>query len=404
MNIQSVTWVVKASKFCNMRCGYCYEWNELSNRTRMEAHTWVGLFKAMGAYHRLLASRSRDSETQIVTRFILHGGEPTALPLPYLEEVMRLKAQTLSDMGMDADAIQNSVQTNLYAPSEEMIDFLALHRFSVGVSYDVQPGVRLSVSGQPTESRVRRNIDKLRERGFPVGGIAVLARHTHEKLIEVYEYFADQGIALRILPLFEGPSERPWGQFALSHDACVAALEKLFVHWLETGVRVSLAPFVDDFETVLRKMLHVEVRPYDRRANGDGVMLVNVDGDLFRILDAYDKHLRMGNVRDQGIDEILESQEYADSLRRDEAHRQKYCSTCMYAGGCNGWPAFANQYTGSYEGHCPITYRIHLFMEAYLRRHGFGESELGDMFVSLLAGREGQLGGKRHPVEELVGR
>ena len=30
--LKMVNWVVKVSKLCNLRCRYCYEWNELHRR------------------------------------------------------------------------------------------------------------------------------------------------------------------------------------------------------------------------------------------------------------------------------------------------------------------------------------------------------------------------------------
>jgi hypothetical protein len=42
-------------------------------------------------------------------------------------------------------------------------------------------------------------------------------------------------VNLRILPLFDGPAERPSEHFAIEHPEIVRALERMFRHWVETG-------------------------------------------------------------------------------------------------------------------------------------------------------------------------
>ncbi len=266
----------------------------------------------------------------------------------------------------------------------------------------VTPGVRVSLTGRASEERVLGNIDRLQARGARPGIIVVLAKHTRKRLIEVYEFLASREMSFRILPLFSGPAERTVDSFALSDDDIVASMNTLFEHWMETGVRVRVAPFVDNFETVLRKLLGIEGPMFDRRQHGDTVLVVNVDGHLYRILDLYEPHLSMGNVSDESMEEILSSPRYARSLERDDQRIKLFCGGCEYAGACNGWPVFATDQSGSFQGRCPITYRIYLFMEEYLKRHGFTESELGDMWAeiaqSMALGRSEGLARKLAPI------
>jgi uncharacterized protein len=70
-------WVVKASKFCNLRCKYCYEWNELAQRERMSLSLWAKILDAI----RELNQRTERATGLVPTDIIVwHGGEPTALP------------------------------------------------------------------------------------------------------------------------------------------------------------------------------------------------------------------------------------------------------------------------------------------------------------------------------------
>ena len=46
---ETINWVVKASKLCNLRCRYCYEWNELAKPDRISLAQWEKLLLAAGA-------------------------------------------------------------------------------------------------------------------------------------------------------------------------------------------------------------------------------------------------------------------------------------------------------------------------------------------------------------------
>ncbi len=44
-------WIVKVSKFCNLRCDYCYELPKLGDRTRMTREQARALFANMAEYY-----------------------------------------------------------------------------------------------------------------------------------------------------------------------------------------------------------------------------------------------------------------------------------------------------------------------------------------------------------------
>jgi len=345
----------------------------------MSLQTWRQLLEAIKAFHHLQTARHRNPATKLV----LHGGEPLALPLPYLKEVLSLCHEILGSE-MERNVLRIGMQTNLYRLTDEMISLIKHHDIDVGVSCDVVPGVRVSVTGKETESSVLRNMERLISHGIKVGAITVLAKHTSQRICEVYDFYAERHIPWRVLPLFDGPETRAIDKFATSYDELILALQKLFVYWFETGIRIPVAPFMEHFENTLRKMAGIQGRLYNRRIDGDGVFVVNHDGNLFRVLDGYEPSLAMGNVGQQTIEEILSSQAYAASLDRDDHHREQYCKHCKYQGACNGWPIFASRQSGSFQGRCPLSYRIHQFMEQYLREHGYDEAKIQAMFLSLL--------------------
>ena len=251
------------------------------------------------------------------------------------------------------------------------------------MSFDGVPGVRRSLAGGETETRVLRNLDHLRDRGFAVGAITVLARHTAPHITDIYDFFAARGMSMRVLPLFDGPSERP-DSFSIDSATILNALDTLFRHWFESGVRINVEPLSDWFENVLRKLVGARRNLYNRRRDGDGVLLVNTDGKLYRVLDACEPALALGDLNSQVIDEVLRSERYELSLVRDEALTARRCLPCEYAGACNRWPIFASRQAGDYRGRCPLTFACHEAMARYLAECGFERAELCALLVSAL--------------------
>ncbi len=198
-------WVVKASRYCNLRCSYCYEWDKLGDRARMDLSVWRRVFEAMRDQREMESARLG---AQAAVGMILHGGEPLALPLAYLRDVMDLKLEVLGpDSEENFGQNSNSTQSNLYSVTDSHIEFLVDYGFSVGVSLDVVPGVRLSVTGKETEQRVIQNISRLRSAGIDLGGIAVLASHTARDILRVYDFYARE--RMPCVPI-TGGTRPPW--------------------------------------------------------------------------------------------------------------------------------------------------------------------------------------------------
>lgn len=366
------TWVVKLSKLCNMRCAYCYEWNELSNPSRMDVELWRRVVQAAIDYNSMQISIGRAQPTSRVL-VILHGGEPLALPAAYLREILTV----FQKMTREAPGVYSlALQSNLYSVSDEKLNVLLDHRVNISFSYDVVPGVRLNVLGKPTEEAVSKNIERLRSKGVPLNGIVVLARHTVGRITEVYDFYAERRMGMRVLPLFDGPDERPTESFIVDHLTIVASLQRLFRHWMATGCSVPIRPFDLYFQAALRHMGGVAVARVSRRQHGDGVLLINVDGTAYRVIDAYVPELSLGNITLQSLDELLQSEAYAASLVRDSEEYDKHCDGCSYRESCNGRFLYDTRATFPYEGSCVTGWHCISFMVQFIREQGYDDGDI----------------------------
>ena len=205
--MKSVEWVVKASKFCNLRCAYCYEWNSLGDQARVSLDEWESLLDAIRCYHQRLEQRLGQP---VEVRLIWHGGEPLALPATYLDAAMSLQRSVLAGLRQ-----ATLMQTNLYRVPDATLDVLLRHQVKLGVSMDVFSGVRLDARPE-TEAAVVANMDRLDRRGIRYGAITVLAQHNHRRMADVHDFWARRRIGFGVLPLFDGPPERPSGRFEAS--------------------------------------------------------------------------------------------------------------------------------------------------------------------------------------------
>jgi uncharacterized protein len=366
-----MNWVVKVSKLCNLRCRYCYEWNELHRTERMSLSEWQRLLNAIRRYHE---RRTAEIGEPFTTTIIWHGGEPLLLPLSYLRSVFDLQHQLLGPL-LDSGAVINGMQTNLYRITDEQIALLKAEKVELGVSCDVVGGVRLSLGNHETEERIARNMDHVREAGVDFGAITVLAAHTAPRITDIYDFYKSLGVGVRFLPLFAAPLNTPDASFALLPTDAEAALKRLFVHRVKQKRRVSVLPIDDCVATVLRCRHGAPTWKYDRRG-GEWAFTVNTDGTLYQTHEAYDARWTLGNIFEQTIDDVLTSPAYVASFARDRALAARVCSGCRWKQGCSMLPAFDGAMAGGQESRCNYAYALCDFIDEYFTAHRFTDDQI----------------------------
>lgn len=362
------TWTIKASKLCNLRCRYCYEWNELGSPARLSLSEWAKIFQAIKAATEL---QSQRTGVPVKAQIVWHGGEPLLLPTDYMQAVLAMQDSILGRAALDAGIYANAIQTNLYKLTDDKLDLLKQGDFHVGVSMDLAGGVRLTASGQRTEARVAENMDRLARAGIPFGAITVLAGHTVQHLRAIYDFMEAQNLSFRVLPLFAAPLNTPGASFAVSNEEMAAALCDLFLYWLERDFSVTVAPLQRYLQTALMQVNGLQSTPWRRSEHGDGVLVVNTDGGLYQVIDAYEEGKALGNLFEQPIEEILRSPAYAASLDRNDALEAEHCGPCPFRDTCTHGPVFESRMANTPGGRCAVAYQVQDFIAAHLRHIGF---------------------------------
>ena len=328
--MSSLGLIVKATRLCNLRCEYCYDWRAEANQT-MTFETLSHLVRSA------LVEPGHDR-----VYFGWHGGEPTTLPIEFYERALWLQARYLQPR----QVVSNSIMTNATLLDDTWLDFLADNRFTVGVSIDGPPEIhdaqRRDARGRATFDRVRTGLDALTDRGLDPGIIMVVDHATIERgAAALFEFVVE--LRVRSIGLnFAMPAAVPDATPGTTVAHYVPPPEKwkflieLYDVWREHGDR------------------SLSIRELDatrRRVAGHPGLVCTHGGDCFGNLFAVepdgevshcsyfggDPRYRWGNVRTSSFGQIRRSLNLAAVTRQRAAEldSMRACperSTCL--GGC----------------------------------------------------------------------
>jgi uncharacterized protein len=325
----SVQFVVKVSKFCNLRCGYCYEYPELGNPDRMSIEQIQKMFEHIATYYR----DRRELLDHRECCFIWHGGEPLVQDVEYYQAIFAEQKRLLFDV-----KTVNLVQTNLTLLDDRRIELLKNHFDGVGVSLDVFGDLRLNVAGKPSQLKVLENMARLQQAGIVHGCISVLTQRSLPHLERIFRFYESLDCSFRVLPLFHGAYEAQHLGYEVTGAEVLAALCRIADLWFASDTRIRISPITEQLqELLMRRSPTFEPTYYDRRT-AEKVILVNTNGELYSQADAYQPTSAWGNIFRTPLAEILSSEPRARSVQEAEARMAGTCLGCEYFGACSGFP------------------------------------------------------------------
>jgi uncharacterized protein len=321
---KSPQFVFKISKFCNLRCGYCYEFPHLGDKTR------ISLDQIRAAFENIQGS---ISELAIESaNFIWHGGEPFLLPLEFYQQVALLQKEIFGDKFK----YTNSIQTNLTILTDRHLEFLKAGFFgSIGVSFDVYGDQRVDLKGRSRADLVLANMRKLIKHQIDFAAIAVLARDSLPRVKEIYRFFDGLGIKHRMLAYYRATSSEQEQRYGLSFDELIGAYEAVFHEWLASERATPVEPIKDYVRYAVRYLIGKDCERYDRFTS-DRVFIIDVNGDVFNVAEAYESELCFGNLFDAPFRKSVESNARLRSIELATKRVKQHCHRCPYFGSCPG--------------------------------------------------------------------
>jgi len=320
----SPQFVVKVSKYCNLRCDYCYEFPYLSDKARMGLEQIRAAFQNIKASINELAIESAD--------FIWHGGEPFLVPLEFYQQVNLIQ----NDIFGTEFKYRNSVQTNLTVLTDRHIEFLKTGFFKdIGVSFDVYGDQRVDIKGRSRTETVRTNIRKLINDRIDFRAIAVLARDTLPNIKQIYRFFDSLHIEHRILAYYRSIGSEQAQRHGLNFDELVDAHKDVFHEWLASERATPVEPIKDYVRYAVQHITSVDNDRYDR-STSERVFIIDVNGDVFNVVESYEPEFRYGNLFYSPFREIAESEARIRSVALSQERMQRFCHQCPYFGNCPG--------------------------------------------------------------------
>jgi len=329
--------VLKLSKLCNLRCTYCYEYDELARKDRMPSDGLEFFVEGVADFAEQQRARGlRLSEF----RFVLHGGEPLLLPDDYLVALRNYQRKFLDPHKIP---YLNILQTNLFRVTKSKIELLKAQGIRLGISVDVFGDERVTLAGSDSQDRVLENLQMLNDVGYlndpGVGAISVLHRGNMKYAALIYDFFNELRISYRILPLEAGPLEEAPVRFRhlmISNEEKLAVLKKIADRHSRLNKGITVLP-LDDYEQSARRFLaHTRVAPY-KLPDNEWALIINTNGDAYNAGDGYRSPGYMGNIFRQRLTEIFESEAYARTIamRRE---RMMTCERCCFQNACTRIP------------------------------------------------------------------
>src|SRR5262245_37382241 len=123
--------VLKLSKLCNLRCEYCYEFDELTIKDQIPLAQFDTFVRGLAKFH---VEFYRDREVKTPLRFVFHGGEPFLNKPAYLRSILETLRKHLRPVDVPYGV---ATQTSLTRYKKEILDLFVEYEVTLGVSFDV---------------------------------------------------------------------------------------------------------------------------------------------------------------------------------------------------------------------------------------------------------------------------
>lgn len=328
--------VKPVSGACNMHCKYCFYMDVMQNRAqaclpKMRLETLEMLVRR--------AMRYADGPVY----FAFQGGEPTLAGLEFYKAFVNYERK----YNVCNLPIYNSLQTNGYDLSDEMIAFFAREKFLLGVSLDgdcfAHDQMRVDQGGNPTFSSIQNNLNRLQQGGVDLNILCVVNEIVAQRPRETFEALKSYKYLQYIACLDSFSGEKT--DYSLSEQSYCNFLKRSFDLYYDAWKAndpVSIRNF-DNYVGIL-----LGQAPENCAMSGvcGQYFLVESDGSVypcdFYVLDEW----RLGNILETPLNRIAKAERAREFQAESKLLPQK-CRACRWLHLCrNGCKRERDPQTG----------------------------------------------------------
>lgn len=321
--------IVKCTRLCNLRCGYCHDWRAEADQTMP--------FEVLATF----TARALQDPTHLSVDFIWHGGEPTVLPQRFFERALYLQSR----YRRPGQRVNNILQTNGTRFTDAWVRFAAQYRLGLGISIDGPPEVhdrhRPHVSGRGSFAAVAESLQRIQRAGLPYTVLMVIDHETLRLGADyVFDFLLEYGIR-QVSCIAAKPTNHPEAGPATpaahyaSPQQMAAFLGRLFERWLDHG---DESIQIRELRGIMRRLL--SDAPQTCTLAGDCLgryYLIDPNGDIAHCdLFLGDPAYTLGNVRTDSFAQIRQGAalRHLREARTETLERQRSCPEFEI---CNGW-------------------------------------------------------------------
>ena len=312
---------------CNLACEYCY----YTAKPR-ELYPDVERFEMSGE---LLERYTREylEAMPVQANFGWQGGEPLLAGKEFFARAVELQKQ----FGRPGQTVANALQTNGTLLDEQWCEFLAEHKFLVGISLDGPPEwhdrFRLDHDGRPTFHRAWAGLELLRSHGVEFNVLVTINSRNAPHAGDIYRYFVNRGVHwLQFIPILEKDSSGRPEEFSCTGEQFGRLMLDVFELWRDRHVGVVSERLID---SVLHTIVHGEASLCCNAKRCANAYVLEFNGDLYACDHFVYPQWRLGNVMETPLAELVRCrrlEEFA-TLKTD---LPAACRDCEFLAYCNG--------------------------------------------------------------------
>ncbi|TSC54001.1 MAG: uncharacterized protein LiPW30_787 [Parcubacteria group bacterium LiPW_30] len=202
----SLTILAEPTSDCNLACAYCYKGNK--SHKIMSHLTLENMLKKIILY---------NEQHNLSSSFVWHGGEPTMVGQNFFKKVF-----DYIDSLNCKHSISHAIQTNGTLLNDPLLDILAEHKVSIGVSLDgiaeYHDRIRPFKKGTPTHHKILEGLQKAKDKNIDIGILMSITNDNIAYITEMFEFCRKNRFTFGINPItadLHSPHSEPLPGFVL---------------------------------------------------------------------------------------------------------------------------------------------------------------------------------------------
>ncbi|MBH3256983.1 anaerobic sulfatase maturase [Serratia marcescens] len=329
---------------CNLACDYCFYLEKDQGTLKPQQAQRHMDDEVLRLYVQQYIEANPAQEIE----FTWQGGEPTLSGLAFFERALFWQRHYAGEK-----VIRNSIQTNGVLIDEAWAQFLAEHRFLVGLSVDgpahLHDRYRKTQSGKSAFDKVINALQWLRRYQVEVNILCVVTPQTAKAPLEVYRFITQELAAefVQFIPVVEQRSvSRKYGEllypqtlsgnevteWSVSGEEYGHFINTIFDYWVRHDVgRV----YVQLFDNALAAWLGEKPSLCIMQPTCGFGLVVEQNGDIYSCDHyVYPEH-RLGNLKTDRLDKLVNGKQQR-KFGMMKAALPPACEQCPWRFACHG--------------------------------------------------------------------